>query len=66
MPALRLLCLLLAAPLVLTAQRFGVVFGDKYPQLLKYAELMAQRPSVAATFPPHWVGTPNLETLAAV
>ena len=43
-----------------------MVFGDKYPQLLKYAEVMAQRPSVAASFPPHWVGTPNLEILAAV
>ena len=61
-----LLCWWLAAPLVLTAQRFGVVFGEKYPQLRKYSELVGQRPSLAATFPPHWVGTPNLNVLAAV
>ena len=43
-----------------------MAYGDKYPNLKMYAKLLSQRPSVIAAFPPHWVGTPDMDRLAAV
>ena len=57
---------MLAAPSVLALQHFGVKFEAKYPNLKKYADLVMTRPSVAATVPPHWAGTPNPTFLASV
>ena len=45
-------------PFILGIQRFGATLAA-FPNLAKYAEASAARPSVAATFPPHWADTPS-------
>ncbi|KAI8520088.1 hypothetical protein Bbelb_033450 [Branchiostoma belcheri] len=36
---------------------------SRYPHLAKYYDLVKDRPSVQASYPPHWKDTPNKDTL---
>lgn len=46
--------------------RLGVKLGERFPRLAAYFEKVKARPSVEATWPPHWKGTPNMDWLAFV
>jgi glutathione S-transferase len=48
-----------AAPSLLSAQRYGADFVS-FPHIAKYVGVVAQRPSIAETWPPHWKDTPRL------
>ena len=49
----------LAAPLLFAIQRYCVKLEGKYPNLEKYADRVAGRPSVAATYPTFWASMPS-------
>ncbi len=46
----------LAVPAVMQLLRGGADLSQ-FPKLAAYAELMAARPSVESTWPPHWRGS---------
>ncbi|XP_029919766.1 glutathione S-transferase A-like [Myripristis murdjan] len=45
-------------PSVAYAFRFGLSVG-RYPKLAKYYRLLKDRPSIKASWPPHWVDSPQ-------
>ncbi|XP_036411052.1 glutathione S-transferase rho [Megalops cyprinoides] len=52
-----------AVPVVAYAVRFGLS-QDRYPRLGQYYSLVKERPSVKASWPPHWLENPQgMDTL---
>ncbi|XP_067111378.1 glutathione S-transferase A-like [Osmerus mordax] len=49
-------------PVIAYAFRFGLS-AERYPRLGQYNDLMNDRPSVKATWPPHWLESPGSGTL---
>lgn len=43
--------------------RLGLRLEERYPHLYAYFARMCSRPSVLATWPPHWKTTPGLPIL---
>lgn len=48
---------------LLFGQRAGATFA-KYPNLLKYAERLRERPCLKQTWPPHWLESEDKDWLA--
>lgn len=48
-------------PLLALMVRLGVELEPRYPSLAKYYNLVSSRPSVQASWPPHWRGTPRAD-----
>ncbi|XP_078607001.1 glutathione S-transferase A-like [Branchiostoma floridae x Branchiostoma japonicum] len=51
-----------AFPFIATLVRMGFNMS-RYPHLAKYYDLVKDRPSVKASWPPHWKDTPNKDVL---
>lgn len=49
-------------PIIAYAFRFGLC-AERYPRLGQYYAMMKDRPSVKATWPPHWLENPGSDTL---
>ncbi|XP_047460495.1 glutathione S-transferase A-like [Mugil cephalus] len=50
----------LVFPVVANAFEFGLS-AERYPKLAEYYALLKDRPSVKASWPPHWLENPNAE-----
>lgn len=47
-------------PFLLITERFGAKFAE-LPNVKKYVDRLKERPSVAATWPPHWKTSPGTD-----
>ncbi|KAM9823732.1 glutathione S-transferase A-like [Neosynchiropus ocellatus] len=52
-------------PTVASLFRFGLT-PERYPKLAEYYSLLKDRPSIKASWPPHWLDTPGQSTLKEI